>query len=96
VRDECRPAGLVRGAQALAGVAVEVLAERDLLAPHRIVGRLDPCPVAGTAAVRAGLKVVGWRSEGVAGDGWWWRNKASLLASRALGRGDIVRLTLAK
>ncbi len=48
------------------------------------------------AAGRAGLKVVGWRSEGVAGDGWWWRNKASLLLTRALGLGDIVRLTLSK
>jgi len=49
-----------------------------------------------TAAARAGLRVVGWRSEGVAGDGFAWRNKASLLVSRALGRGDIVRLTLGK
>lgn len=48
------------------------------------------------AAARAGLRVVAWRSEGVAGDGWVWRNKASLLVSRALGLGDIVRLTLAK
>ena len=48
------------------------------------------------AAERAGLAVVAWRSEGVAGDGWAWRNKASLLASRALGLGDIVRLTLGK
>lgn len=48
------------------------------------------------AAQRAGLRVVGWRSEGVAGDGWWWRNRASLLVSRALGLGDIVRLTLAR
>ena len=48
------------------------------------------------AAERAGLRVVAWRSEGVAGDGWWWRNKASLLASRLLGRGDIVRLTLTR
>jgi SAM-dependent methyltransferase len=48
------------------------------------------------AAERAGLRVVAWRSEGVAGDGWWWRNKASLALSRALGLGDIVRLTLAR
>lgn len=48
------------------------------------------------AAARAGLKPVGWRSEGVAGDGWVWRNRASLVVSRALGLGDIVRLTLEK
>ncbi len=48
------------------------------------------------AAQRAGLRVVAWRSEGVAGDGWRWRNKAALLLSRALGWGDIVRLTLTK
>lgn len=48
------------------------------------------------AAQRAGLQVVGWRSEGVAGDGVLWRNKAALLVSRLLGLGDIVRLTLTK
>ncbi len=48
------------------------------------------------AAQAAGLRVLAWRSEGVAGDGWLWRNKASLLATRALGLGDIVRLTLGK
>jgi len=46
------------------------------------------------AAERAGLHVVAWRCEGVAGDGWWWRNKVSLGVSRLLGRGDIVRVTL--
>jgi hypothetical protein len=35
-------------------------------------------------------------SEGVAGDGALWRNKASLLLSRWLGWGDIMRVTLAK
>jgi SAM-dependent methyltransferase len=48
------------------------------------------------AAQRAGLKVVAWRSEGVAGDGPLWRNKPALLLSRAIGLGDIVRLTLTK
>ncbi len=48
------------------------------------------------AAERAGLRMVAWRSEGVAGDGWWWRNKAALALSRALGLGDIVRLTLTR
>lgn len=47
-------------------------------------------------ADQAGLRVVAWRSEGVAGDGWQWRNPASLLISRLLGWGDIVRLTLEK
>jgi len=48
------------------------------------------------AAAAAGLRVVAWRCEGVAGDGVVWRNKAALLATRALGLGDIVRLTLAR
>ena len=48
------------------------------------------------AAARAGLKRVGWRSEGVAGDGALWRSRPALLASRWLGLGDIVRLTLQK
>lgn len=48
------------------------------------------------AARRAGLHVVGMRSEGVAGDGWLWRNRAALLLSRLLGRGDIVRMTLGR
>jgi SAM-dependent methyltransferase len=48
------------------------------------------------AARRAGLKPVGWASEGVAGDGALWRNRASLVLSRWAGLGDIVRLTLAK
>ena len=48
------------------------------------------------AAARAGLTPVGWRSEGVAGDGRWWRNRPALLLSRLMGLGDIVRLTLRK
>jgi SAM-dependent methyltransferase len=48
------------------------------------------------AARAAGLRVLAVRSEGVAGDGWWWRNRAALLASRALGLGDIMRMTLVK
>jgi SAM-dependent methyltransferase len=48
------------------------------------------------AAQRAGLKPVAVRSEGVAGDGPLWRNKASLLLTRALGWGDIMRVTLTK
>ena len=48
------------------------------------------------AAERAGLTPVGWRSEGVAGDGALWRNRPALLVSRLLGLGDIVRLTLQK
>lgn len=51
-------------------------------------------PALETAAARAGLRVVAWRTEGVAGDGPLWRNRAALLASRALGLGDIVRLML--
>jgi 2-polyprenyl-3-methyl-5-hydroxy-6-metoxy-1,4-benzoquinol methylase len=48
------------------------------------------------AAAGAGLEVVACRSEGVAGDGRLWRNRAMLLVSRALGRGDIMRMTLTK
>ncbi len=48
------------------------------------------------AAQRAGLRVLAIHSEGVAGDGWQWRNRASLLLSRWLGWGDIMRVTLAK
>jgi len=48
------------------------------------------------AAERAGLTVVAIRSEGVAGDGWRWRNKASLLVSRLAGLGDIMRVTLTR
>lgn len=48
------------------------------------------------AASAAGLRVVAWRSEGVAGDGRFWRSKPMLALSRALGWGDIVRLTLTK
>jgi len=48
------------------------------------------------AAHRAGLKPVAVRSEGVAGDGPLWRNKASLLLTRMLDRGDIMRVTLTK
>ena len=47
------------------------------------------------AAAAAGLRVVAWRTEGVAGDGRWWRNRPALGITRALGMGDIVRLTLA-
>ena len=48
------------------------------------------------AAQRAGLTPLAWKSEGVAGDGRWWRNRPALLLSRWLGWGDIVRLTLQK
>lgn len=46
------------------------------------------------AAARAGLRVAGCASEGVAGDGAFWRHRAGLLLGRVLGRGDIVRMTL--
>src|SRR5581483_12197645 len=39
VRDEPRPAGLVRGAEARAGVAVEVLVERDQVLPGGVARR---------------------------------------------------------
>lgn len=45
------------------------------------------------AAARAGLRVRHWASEGVAGDGRFWRSRPGLLATRLLDRGDIVRLS---
>jgi SAM-dependent methyltransferase len=47
------------------------------------------------AARRAGLRVVRIASEGVAGDGRAWRHPLALLATRSLGLGDIMRVTLA-
>ena len=46
------------------------------------------------AAERAGLRVVSCASEGVAGDGPFWRHRAGLLLGRLLDRGDILRMTL--
>jgi SAM-dependent methyltransferase len=48
------------------------------------------------AGARAGLRVVGARSQGVAGDGWRWRNRGALLLSRLADRGDIVQMSFAK
>ena len=45
------------------------------------------------AAARAGLRVVACASEGVAGDGPFWRHRAGLLLGRLLDRGDILRMT---
>ena len=42
--DERGPAGLVAGAKAAAGVAVEVFVERDVVAPVRIRGRTSSTP----------------------------------------------------
>ncbi len=48
------------------------------------------------AAHKAGLRVLAFRSDGVAGDGLLWRNRASLALSRALGWGDIMQVTLTR
>ena len=48
------------------------------------------------AAERAGLRVLHCASEGVAGDGPFWRHRAGLLAGRLLDRGDILRMTLTR
>ena len=66
----------------------------DLLTPPWHLTFFDRATLAG-AAERAGLRVVGMRSEGVAGDGRLWRSTPALLAARVLGRGDIMRVTLA-
>lgn len=46
------------------------------------------------AARRAGLRARRIASEGVAGDGPIWRHPLALLATRGLGMGDIMRVTL--
>ena len=50
VRHQRRPAGLVAGADAAAGVAVEVFVEQHQVAPVRIVGVAAVVAVAGPAA----------------------------------------------
>ena len=68
VRDEPRPARLVRGAQPGAVVAVEVLVEQDLVAPARVglhpldAAEARPPPVRvrrGTSEIEPGAQVVG-------------------------------------
>lgn len=48
------------------------------------------------AGERAGLKVLHCASEGVAGDGPFWRHRAGLLLGRLLDRGDILRMTFGR
>ncbi|MBL8363174.1 MAG: class I SAM-dependent methyltransferase [Rubrivivax sp.] len=48
------------------------------------------------AARRAGLRVRSWQSEGVGGDGRYWRSRTGLVLTRLLDRGDIVRATFVK
>ncbi len=48
------------------------------------------------AAQRAGLRVVHCASEGVAGDGPFWRHRAGLLLGRLLDRGDILRMSFTR
>ena len=48
------------------------------------------------AGQRAGLKPVHCASEGVAGDGRFWRHRAGLLLGRLLDRGDILRMTFTR
>lgn len=48
------------------------------------------------AAQRAGLRVLNCASEGVAGDGRFWRHRAGLILGRLLDRGDILRMTLTR
>ena len=71
-----------------------VYARREL-GLNVVTGTLQSAALTRAAAL-AGLLVLSVRSEGVAGDGWRWRNRASLLLSRAMGWGDIMRVTLAK
>ncbi|MFO1326922.1 MAG: class I SAM-dependent methyltransferase [Rubrivivax sp.] len=48
------------------------------------------------AAARAGLRRLHAASEGVAGDGRFWRHRAGLLLGRLLDRGDIMRLSFTR
>src|SRR5207253_11398417 len=52
-RDQAGPAGLVSGAEALAGVAVEELVEGDQVPPAGVAGETGVVAVAGAAALRA-------------------------------------------
>lgn len=48
------------------------------------------------AARSAGLRELHCASEGVAGDGRFWRHRAGLLLARLLDRGDIMRMSLTR
>lgn len=48
------------------------------------------------AGRRAGLALTHAASEGVAGDGRFWRSRPGLLAGRLLDRGDIVRMSFTR
>jgi hypothetical protein len=48
------------------------------------------------AGRRAGLRLLHCASEGVAGDGRFWRHRAGLLLARLLDRGDILRMTFTR
>ena len=52
--DEAGPAGLVRGAAAAAGVAVEIFVEEDVILEVRVAGLLGMVLQDGALAVRAG------------------------------------------
>ena len=48
------------------------------------------------AGRRAGLQPLHCASEGVAGDGPFWRSRPGLLAGRLLDRGDILRMSFTR
>lgn len=48
------------------------------------------------AAQRAGLRALHCASEGVAGDGRFWRSRAGLMLGRLLDRGDILRMSFTR
>lgn len=48
------------------------------------------------AGRRAGLELVHCASEGVAGDGPFWRHRAGRLLARVLDRGDIMRMSFTR
>lgn len=48
------------------------------------------------AGERAGLRVLHCASEGVAGDGAFWRHRVGLLLARLLDRGDVLRMTFTR
>lgn len=48
------------------------------------------------AGQRAGLRMAHCASEGVAGDGRFWRSRTGLLVGRLLDRGDILRMSFTR
>jgi SAM-dependent methyltransferase len=68
-------------------------ADWHLMTPPWHLYYFDRATLAATAQ-RAGLQVLGVRSQGVGGDGRWSRSRPGLLWDRLRDRGDIMQVTL--